>query len=233
MVCSSGVGDVKRAPVRRKRDAVRARGPLRGELHRPLGRNMVDAVEIELAMVLLLAERRIGEIDVVRFANRNAAGRVELLSIPLSRDSVDLSVLRGARDAAGAGLTGVEAVVRIEGVAAGAVGIDAKDLGVATGDPLEQSIAGDVAEDQIASSCRPSGALRIHVILRRQLELYVGEILRRKERQRQTRSRAGAQAGDAPHHLLSLRLMLLTTCLTPFTAFVSFVARSFCLEFST
>ena len=110
-------------------------------------------------MVLLLAERRVGEIDVVRFADRDAAGRVELLSIPLSRDSFDLSVLGGARDAAGAGLARVEAVVRIEGIAAGAMGIGAEDLGVVTGDPLEQSIAGDVAEDQIVAGCATTPGL--------------------------------------------------------------------------
>ncbi len=228
-----GRGYIERAPVRRERDAIGTRGPLRREFHRPLGRNVVDAIEIELAMVLLLAERRVGEIDVFRFADRDAARRVELLAVPFGCDGFDLSVLRRARDAAGAGFASVEAVVSIEGIAARPVGVGAKDLGVMTRDPFEQAVTRDVAEDQIVSDRRPGRTLRVHVVLGGEVEFDVGEILRGKKRQPPTGCRTGAQARDAPHHLLSLRLMLLTTCLTPFTPFVSFAARSFCLVFST
>ncbi len=121
-------------------------------------------------MVLLLAERRVGEVDVVRFADRDPLGALSFLPSHWSASTSICPFFIGARDAARARLAGVQAALRIEGVAAGAMRIGAENLGVVTGDPFEQAIARDVAEDQISPSFDQAGPSRKHEILRGELE---------------------------------------------------------------
>jgi len=111
---------------------------------------VIDAVEIQLAVVRLLSECGVGEIDVLRFAHYDIAGRIEPHAFPLVRQHFDLAPLIGAGHAAQARLAGIETAVGVESVAAGAMGVLAEDLGGMAGNPFQEAVAGGVAENQEA-----------------------------------------------------------------------------------
>ena len=103
-----GVGDVQHAAVRRKRNSVRPARGLRDQLHGAFRRNVIHAVEIQLAAIGLIAERRIGEVDVPVAAHHDVVRRVQPLAFPLVGQHLDFALLVGARHAARAGLAGVK-----------------------------------------------------------------------------------------------------------------------------
>ena len=149
---------------------------------------MIDAVEIQLAVVRLFSECGIGEIDVPRFAHYDIAGRIEPLAFPLVGQHFDLALLIGAGHAAQARLAGVETAVGVEGVAAGAMGVRAEDFGGMAGRPFQEAVAGGVAEDQVAIF-GPGGAFREAVAIGQLAERDIGEILRGSEESRKGRRR--------------------------------------------
>ena len=125
-------------------------GGLRHQRHRAFRRDVIDAVEIQFAVVALLAEGRIGEVDVPVLRDHDIARRVQPLAFPRLGQHLDLAVLIGAGHAPGAGFAGVEPALRVEGIARGAVGIGAKDRDLGAGHPFQQPVARRVAEDQVA-----------------------------------------------------------------------------------
>ena len=169
-----GIGDVQNTPVGRKRNAVRPAGWLGDYRHLTLRSDVIHAVEIQLARIGLVAESRIGEVDVAVFAHYDVVGRVQTLAFPLIGQHFDLALLVGAGHAPGEALAGVEPALRIESVAVGAVGWIA-EYGVAlAGDELQNLVAWDIAEQQIAFA-RPGRSFREAKSVRNLFNLNVGE----------------------------------------------------------
>ena len=111
-----GIGDVEDAAVGRQCDAVRPALRLGDQLQFTVRRKMVDAVEIQVLRVLLISERRIGEIDLAVLADRDVVGRVQPLAFVALGDHFDPALFVGARHAAGVGFAGVQPALRIERV---------------------------------------------------------------------------------------------------------------------
>ena len=106
--------------------------PLRlgDQTHLALGGDVIDAVEIQLARVGLIAESRIGEINLAVLAHHDVVGSVEALALPLLRQHLDLALLVDANHAACLALATVEPALRVEGVTVGVARIFAKDAGL-------------------------------------------------------------------------------------------------------
>jgi hypothetical protein len=143
-----GVGDVEEAAVGGEGDAVGAAWGFGDEGEGAFGREMVDAVVVELAAFGLGAEGRVCEIDVAVFADGDVVGGVEAFAFELVGDDFEGAVLGGADDAFGAAFAGVEAALGIEGVAVGAVGSFAIG-GFAVAVELPDDVVGDVGEEEL------------------------------------------------------------------------------------
>ncbi len=117
-----GIRNVERAAVGGERDAVGARLPFRDDFQFAFGRDVVDAVEIQLAGILLRSERGVREINMPIAPHHDVVGRVESLAFEARRQHFDLAVLQSAGYAAFAEFAGVEAALRVVGVADGAAG---------------------------------------------------------------------------------------------------------------
>src|ERR1035441_10129152 len=144
---------------------------------------MIDTVEIQLTMVLLAAERRVGEIEVIALADGEIAWGVEFLAFPLVRQHVDMAVFQiGAGHTAGVSFARVQSSLDIEGIAAGAVGRLAKIYRIAAGSPFPDLVGAGIAEDQNAVF-RPGGAFGKDEVLADNLDGNLGEILGGRESQ--------------------------------------------------
>ncbi len=112
-----GIGDVQQLSIGRKCDAVGPRLPFRDRLQIALWREVIDAEEIQLAAVLLIAEGRVGEINMPVPPDDDIVGRVQPLAFEFRRQHFGCAVLRRPDHAAGAKLAGVQTALRVEGVA--------------------------------------------------------------------------------------------------------------------
>src|ERR1019366_1850749 len=227
--------------VGRKRDAARTRGGFGHQRHRAFRRDVVDAVEVELAVVALFAKGGIGEVDVPIPGDHDLRRSVQALAFPGFGQHLDLAVLIGARDAPRTGFASVQAALSVEGIAGGTVGIGAVDRDRGARHPFEEAITGRVAEDKIAAflgPCRPFGKA---VALRQAFEFQLFETLgeSRRGEELQKNQLAGesacpikARAGHFPE-VRALISMLLTTCFTPLTFLATLSALDFRLFAST
>ena len=126
----------------------------------PFGREVIYAIEIELAVVLLLSKCGVGEVYVIRLA---------LPTIPLgalrrlpSHRSASTGFSHARIDAGYAPrprLAGVETALRIERVAAGPVRVRSKHFRLMAGRPLDEPVRGKIAENQVIAHWRPGQAL--------------------------------------------------------------------------
>ena len=139
---------------------------------------MKHAVEIQLSRVLLIPERRIGEIDVAVVPHDHIIWRVETLAFEARRDHIHFAVLGCARHAPLAKFTGVEIallVVCVPGSAARTVA----DLG----DALSRSELVLLVRDRIAEQQkifeRPYRSIREAHAVRHDFDGVLGRVLLR------------------------------------------------------
>lgn len=143
-----GDGDVERLAICGERDAGGACFELCDQIDGPSGRDVEDAVEVELSQGGLCAEGRVGEEGVSVFADNEVVWTVQLLAFEGFGYYVDLACLVLSDDAAVASLAGVERAVLVEDVARRAVGIVADQLGLLVGSDFPDAVHGHVAEDK-------------------------------------------------------------------------------------
>ena len=171
-----GVRDVQRAAVSRDRDAVRPRLQPRDRLDRPRGRDVVHAVEVEIALIER-REQRVREIHVPVAAHDDVVGRVEAFALEPLRQHFDSAVPVGPRHTPRLVFTRVEPALGVERVAVRAVGVFTKHRGRATRHVPVETVPAVVAEEKIALS-RPDGPLASGKPGRDLLDLQGREVLR-------------------------------------------------------
>ena len=194
-------------------------GGLRDQRHGALRRNVVHAVKIQLPVVRLLPERRIREVGLVVAAHHDVVWGVQALAFPTLRQHLDFAALAGADHPPAARLAGIEAPLGVESVAARPVRAGSENLHIMPGHPLHQAVGRRVAEHQVPVF-RPGRPFSEGQALDERFEPDVGEILRPCERGKYGEQK---RAGHFPA-FFSFKLMLLMTCLTPFTFFASLAA---------
>src|SRR6185437_10926502 len=158
------VRNVKNFAIRRKRNAIRPAFRFRNDLQALFGRKMINAIEVQLTRVPLIAERWVGEVNLIVFANRDVVRRVQTLAVPTIGEHLVFALLN-AHHAPRMSLAGVAAALRIERIAVRAVRIFTQHRGLHAGRDLPVPIAGGVAEDQ-KSIRRPRRPIHVQVARR-------------------------------------------------------------------
>ncbi len=160
MLCSSALETYSVRPLGESAMPRGRAGGFRHQRHRAFGRDVIHAMEIEFAVVALLAERRVGEVDVAVARHHDLRRRIELLAFPVVGQHFDLAVLFGAGHAPRARFARVQPALGVEGIARGAVRIGAVDLDLVARNPFQKPVARRIAEDQVAAFLRPGRTLR-------------------------------------------------------------------------
>lgn len=162
---STGIGDVERAIIGRKAQAVGLEEFVCDHGDGAIGR--VDAVdgflEKEFALeALVIADAPvagIGEPDAAIWMNDHIVGSVEGFAIKLLGEDGDGAIAFVADHAPGAVFAGNLSAFAIEGIAVAVVGWISGDADMAVfGQPAELDVIGDIAPDEIAADAAPGGS---------------------------------------------------------------------------
>src|SRR5205807_2657911 len=111
-----GIRDVENTTAGCQGNAVGPALGFRNKLDLSAARNVKDAVEIQVARVLLISKRWIGEIDLAVLANYDIVGGIQPLALPAFGQYVDFALFVGSGNAARMSFTSVEPTLCVESV---------------------------------------------------------------------------------------------------------------------
>ena len=162
---------------------------------------MIHTEKIQLARIRLIAERRIGEIDVAVFAHHDIVGRIEALAVPLLGQHLHFALLVHAYHTARPALAGIKAPLRIETIAVGAVRIFAKHGGLLARYVFHDLVVGHIAE-QKKTLARPRRAFSEPETGGHAVDQHVRRLLRGSGPPKHTEYRDTKLAAIDAHHAL-------------------------------
>src|SRR5262249_26791052 len=177
--------------------------------------------------ISLIAEGWVGEVDVSVLPHHDVVRGVQTLAFPFFRQHFDLALLVHADNAPSFAFATVEAALRVERVAVGAVGIFAEHFRALAGSHLSDLIVRNVAEQEepFAGPDRAFGEAKARVHL---VDADVRKILAEPGYAEQQQERKEL------HFRTSLPTFnSFSTDFTPAIFLASRVARSFCFCSST
>ena len=156
-----GIGHVEDAAVGRKGEAIGAAFRLGDDGELAFGVEVVDAVEVELAGIGLVAEGWVCEVELAVFADDEVVGGVEAFTFETVGEDVEFLFVTGVEtdDATGFGLGNDEVVFFVVGDGAGAGHLFAVLGSAFAGEKGEDLVVWHITEEQSCGGFGPERGL--------------------------------------------------------------------------